>query len=68
MTAGNIPPRPDITRGQLAQAAGCDPTNPCYFDCCQAWGEDLEEWDTISEKDRQRILGLAEWVYQQTWV
>jgi len=67
MTAPPIPPKPGVTRGQLAQAAGCDPTNPCYFDCCRARGEDLDEWDMISDKARQQILELAEWVYRQTW-
>lgn len=57
-----------VTGGQLAQAAGCDPSNPCYFDCCRAWRETLEEWDNLSPREQWNILQLVDWIDQQVWV
>lgn len=60
--------RPDITPDQLVQARGCEPDNPCYWDCVEAARSDLEDWDTLDGWSRQHTLELVPWIRAQRWV
>lgn len=60
--------QPNVTGGQLAQAAGCDPANPCYFECARAWKEKLANWDRLQPWEQENILGYAAWIAEQRWV
>lgn len=59
--------RPEIDADQLAQARGCEPWNDCYSDCADVARRDLDRWDDLDDAERERILGLVEWINKQVW-
>ena len=66
MTADTGKPREPSILGtdELAQFRGCEPSNDCYFDCCEAARSDIAEQHGLYPGE----LDQAEaWAAAQTW-
>ena len=61
-------PDPDdetaLISDQLTQFRGCNPSNDCYFDCCQAAREDIEEH---REGYPGELAAAETWAATQAW-